>query len=183
MLSELFSRSAATLVYDKAEFVPLFRFQYPNYMKYEVEQIDPFRMIGISVVVDQSTAAEKIGALWRRWFAEGVANRIEGKASEDVFNCYTDYEGDHTKPYCCFLGCKVNSDAALPEGLEEIHSDGGKYAVFDVHGKLPEVVVETWMGIYHIDSFERRWDVDFDAYGLEAQNPDDAELKTFVSIK
>ena len=45
------------------------------------------------------------------------------------------------------------------------------------------VVVETWMGIYQIDSFERRWDVDFDAYGLEAQNPEDAELKTYVSVK
>ena len=152
-------------------------------MEFSVTEIEPFRLVGISVVVDQATAPEKIGALWQRWFAEGIASRIDGKLSEDTYNCYTEYEGDQTDPYRCFLGCKVGMDVATPDGLESISSDGGKYAVFEVRGKLPECVIETWQGIYGIESFERRWDIDFDVYGLEAQNPENAELKTYVSIR
>jgi predicted transcriptional regulator YdeE len=152
-------------------------------MDYKEESLDEFLVIGISARVDMHTAAERIGALWKRWFQEGLEAKIPTKASTDIYSIYTNYEGDHTKPYTCFLGCRVDSISIVPDKMQALEVTGGKYAVFDVHGKLPEVIVQTWNNIYQIDSFERRWDVDFDLYGAEAMNPDNAKLNTFVSLK
>ena len=152
-------------------------------MEFHKTRLDDFKVIGISARVDMDTAAELIGGLWQRWFSEGLQGKIANKVSDDVFNIYTDYQGDHTEPYTCFLGCRVNAFSDVPEGMEARELSGGNYAVFDLHGKLPDVVVETWQTIYGLDGIERRFGVDFDVYGEEAGNPEDARLKTYVSIR
>lgn len=152
-------------------------------MEFKVEDVEDFKVIGISVRVNMKTAGELIGGLWQRWFMEGLEAKIPNKESNDKYNVYTNYEGDHTKPYTCFLGCRVSSVDKIPDKMQAIEIKGGKYAVFDVHGKIPDVVLETWGKIYKSDEFQRRFAADFDVYGEAAANPDDARLKTFVSVK
>jgi predicted transcriptional regulator YdeE len=152
-------------------------------MHFTQEELEDFFVIGISARVDMKTAEDLIGRLWRRWFMEDLGRKIKNKVSDDVYNIYTNYEGNQTKPYTCFLGCCVESIDWIPNGMQALDVKGGKYAVFDVNGRLPDVVLDTWAGIYKMDTFERRWAVDFDRYGPEAMNPDAAKLKTYVSIK
>ena len=152
-------------------------------MEFIEEQVEGFKVVGISVRVDMHTAGELIGGMWRRWFMEGLEAKIPNKVSNDKYNIYTNYEGDHTKPYTCFLGCRVRSIDDVPDRMQALEIKGGKYAVFDVSGKIPDAVLETWMKIYKMDELERSFAADFDVYGEEAANPEDAKLRTFVSIK
>ena len=150
-------------------------------MEFERVSVEGFKAVGISARVEMETAAEKIRGLWERWYAEGVQEQIKHKASDELYNVYTDYEGDHTDPYTCFLGCRVESFVDIPEGCEAREFPGGDYAVIDVRGPLPDVVLKTWMDVYE-SNLDRRFGVDFDLYGVEAGNPGDARLKTYVSI-
>lgn len=152
-------------------------------MEFKEETLKDFKCIGIAARVTPRTAAELIGGLWQRWFKEGLESKIPNKISGDKYNIYTNYEGDHTKPYTCFLGVLVNSIDNVPDGMQALDVLGGKYAVFDVSGKLPDAVVETWTSIYQLKTIERRFDTDFDVYGEEAANPENAKLKTYVSVK
>ncbi len=152
-------------------------------MKYTQEKLGPIKIIGIAARVTPATASEKISALWQQWFREGLEAKIPNRLSSEIYNIYTNYEGDHTKPYTCFLGCRVESIDRIPDRMQAIEIVAGDYAVFDVQGKLPDVVVETWQKIYGMKNFVRRFAADFDVYGAEASNPDNARLKTFVSIK
>ncbi|NNE65350.1 MAG: AraC family transcriptional regulator [Pyrinomonadaceae bacterium] len=152
-------------------------------MEFQVEEVEDFMVVGIAVRVDMSNAADLIGGLWQRWFREGIAAKIRNKSSTDTYNIYTNYEGDHTKPYTCFLGCRVDSLDRIPDRMQAIDIKGGKYAVFDVAGKIPDAVMETWMKIYQMDDLERTFTADFDVYGEGAANPENAKLQTFVAIK
>ncbi len=152
-------------------------------MEFKTEVLRDFEVIGICVRVTPKNAAELIGDLWERWFREGLQAKIPNQTSGEIYNIYTNYEGDQTKPYTCFLGCRVSNAERVPDRMQSLQIKGGNYAVFDVHGKLPDAVIETWTGIYGLKKLERRFASDFDVYGSEATNPLNAKLKTYVSLK
>lgn len=51
------------------------------------------------------------GGLWQKFNTENIAARIQDKLGAEIYAVYFDYEGDHTKPFSYFIGCKVKSNA------------------------------------------------------------------------
>ena len=153
-------------------------------MKYETISLPEFRVIGISVRTTNQNggAGKEIGALWKRFFNEGIMDQIPEKESGDIYCIYTDYETDFNGPYTTFLGCKVRSIGNIPEGLEAKTIPAATYQVYTSTGKLPDTVIATWKFIWQ-SGIERTYKADFDLYGSSLQETDQAVVKTFLSVK
>ena len=148
-------------------------------------KIEPFKLIGISIQTsnENGQSAQDIADLWGRFRSEGVAEKIPNKMDRTVFSLYTNYQGDHTKPYDTIIGCKVSSLDVIPEGMIGKSFNGGSYGKFISKGNLMEVAIyNTWVEI-HQNPIDRSFDADFEIYGEKAMNPMDAEVEIFVGLK
>lgn len=145
-------------------------------------KIEPFKVIGISIRTSNATgeAAKDIGGLWEKFVGEGILDQIPNKLGHDIYCVYTEYEGDHMKPYTTILGCKVESLDHIPEGMVGKSFAGGSYRTFEAKGDLTKgAVYEAWYKIWQT-GMDRSYDADFEIYGEKAQNPSDAEVTIFV---
>ena len=148
-------------------------------------KIEPFKVIGISVQTTNVNwkSAEDIGELWGKFLSEGTAEKIPNKIDDNLFSVYTNYQGDHTKPYDTILGCKVSTLDDIPKGMVGQSFDGGTYGKFISKGDLTKgVVFGTWMDINN-QELNRVFRADFELYGAKAQNPTDAEVEVYVGIQ
>lgn len=147
--------------------------------------IKPFMVIGIAVRTSNidEQSAQDIGQLWGKFMSEGTAGQIPNKVSEEILSIYTNYEGDHMKPYDTILGCKVDSLDTIPEGMVGQSFDGGTYGKYVCKGDLTQGAVwGTWSEIFE-EKIDRVFTADFEVYGEKAQNPSDAEVDVLVAIK
>jgi len=146
--------------------------------------IAPFKVIGIAVRTtnENGQSGADIGQLWGKFMSEGISGQIPNKIDENVFSIYTNYEGDHTKPYDTILGCKVSSLQNIPEGMVGQEFEGGTYGKFVSKGDLTKgVVFGTWSEIWE-KNLNRVYTADFEVYGEKAQNPTDAEVDVLVAL-
>ncbi len=153
--------------------------------KMEKVIIDEIKVIGISVRTtnENSKVAEDIPQLWNRFMSENIAAKIPNKAGDEIYSIYTDYEGDYMKPYTTILACQVSSFDDVPEGMVAKTIGGGNYKKYVAKGSLKEnIVYNTWLKIWE-DKIDRAYTSDFEVYGAKAQNPEDAEIDIFVSLK
>ncbi|MCI4669230.1 MAG: GyrI-like domain-containing protein [Bacteroidia bacterium] len=147
-------------------------------------KIEPFHMLGISIITSNKDgqALKEIGDLWGRFISENISGQIPNKVDDTVYSLYTDYEGDHTKPYRVILGCKVSSLEDVPEGMLGRTFDGGNYAQFTAKGNLNEGLVgKKWFEIWQMD-LNRAYTADFEVFGEKALNPTDAEVDFLIAI-
>jgi predicted transcriptional regulator YdeE len=121
-----------------------------------------FTVVGISARVSNDRPQE-IGALWRQFYADGIAAKIPNKKSENIYSVYIDYESDHTKPYTIVIGCEVNDAASLPAGLVSKTIPPAKYAVISANGKQPDTLIAAWQQVWKSD-LPRTYSGDFDLY-------------------
>ena len=143
-----------------------------------------FTIVGLSVrTINQNEQSKNdLMHLWTKFMGENCMAQIPHKISWEVYCVYTDYESDWKGSYTCFLGCKVSSISEIPNGFVHKTIPSTKYMRFESKGKLPDAVLETWERIWKTD-LNRAYLADFDLYGKNAQNPSDALVETFVSIK
>lgn len=138
--------------------------------QYEVKaglaQIDAFDVIGVSVVTDNEKGTSDINALWEQFFKESVGQKITNKLDDVIFAVYSDYEGDHTKPYRLTIGYRIKPDeeAPVPANMHSVACKAGDYAVLSAAGKQPEALIETWNSIWSSD-LDRTFATDFEVYG------------------
>lgn len=142
-----------------------------------------FKIIGISVRTknENNQAQTDINNLWNQWFEENVAFRIPNKVSDAIINMYTDYESDENGYYTCILGYQVENLDSVPKGLIGKEIPALKYKEFTATGKLPDCVVDTWKMIWSL-KFDRSYQADFDVYEPSKMNPENAVVKTYLSI-
>lgn len=148
-------------------------------------KVEPFNLIGIAIrTTNQNGQAEKeIAELWGKFMNENVLGSIPGKIDHTVYSLYTDYEGDHTRPYTAMLGCRVNNLDNIPVGMTGKSFNGGNYIQTTARGDLSKgLIVNEWSKIFGLD-IERKYTADFEAFGEKAQNPADAEVDFFVAVK
>ncbi len=148
-------------------------------------KIEPFKLIGISVRTtnENGQAAKEIADLWQKFLSEDILNQIPDKIDNTIYSLYTNYEGDHTKPYTAILGCKVNQLNAIPEGMTGMSFDGGNYVKTTAKGDLTKgLIVNEWSKIWNLD-LNRRFTADFEVFGEKAQNPMDAEVDFLVAVQ
>ncbi|HWJ92073.1 MAG TPA: GyrI-like domain-containing protein [Flavisolibacter sp.] len=153
-------------------------------MRFETIILDPFNVVGISVrTINQGGQSQKdIGQLWQEFYSGNVMTEISDRESDDIYCIYTGYESDAMGPYTCVLGCRVQSNASIPHGLQRVHVPGGRYQLYTSTGKIPDAVLNTWMGIWRSD-VSRKYAVDFDIYGHASQDPEHGVVETYLSVK
>ena len=122
------------------------------------------------------------GGLWQDFQTKNVPDLLQGKTSLDVYAVYYDYEGDHTAPFSYFIGCPMPSDSPVPKGLDEIVIPQQNYQLVVAKGKMPDCIVNAWNGIWN-SNLQRSYGYDFEVYGKNSQNWDDAEIELFISVK
>lgn len=145
--------------------------------------LGPLQIAGISVRTTNQDGQSQadIGGLWQRFFSEDIASKLASKVSQDLYCIYTDYESDHTGAYTTVLGFLVEPGIQLPNGLSLITIPEGAYRCYTSEGKLPECVLATWQHIWQTAT-DRRFVADFDVYGPEAQDSNNARVQTFLSV-
>jgi predicted transcriptional regulator YdeE len=148
------------------------------------QELPQFNIIGISVRTTNAggQSQKDIGDLFTKFMIENTIAKIPGRLSDETYCMYTDYESDFQGPYTCILGCKVKSLDSIPAGMIGKAIPATKYNVYTSAGKLPDCVMNTWIGIWK-SAPDRKYSADFDVYGAKAKNPANAEVETYVSVK
>jgi len=122
-------------------------------------------IVGISDRVSNAEA-QKIGDLWRRFHVMGGGSAIPARQSDAVYGTYFEYAGDYTQPFTALIGCAVAPDAAVPEGMQKVVIEAGRFAVYQPVGEIPQAVFATWAEIWKAP-LERRYEADYDRYGAD----------------
>ncbi len=147
-------------------------------------KIEPFKVIGISVRTtnENGQAANEIAELWGKFMSENILTKIPNKGDSVIYSLYTDYEGDHTKPYTAILGGKVENLDAIPNGMVGKSFNGGNYLKTTAKGDLMKgLIVNHWSKIFDME-LDRSYVADFEVFGEKAQNPSDAEVDFYVGV-
>jgi len=145
---------------------------------------ETFHIIGIDVRTSNADgkAGQDIPILWQKFMGQNMAAKVANKISDEIFCIYTEYEGDHNKPYTTLLGCKVSSLDNVPEGMRGMTFTTEKQEKFQAKGNLLQGAVwQKWAEIWETD-LDRTYTFDYEVYGAKAQNPEDAEVDIFIAV-
>ncbi len=148
------------------------------------QKIQKFNVIGIAVRTsnENEQAATDIPALWEKFMAEGIAEKIPNKTDHSLYCIYTDYEKDHTKPYTTILGCKVENLDIIPDGMVGKTFETATYKKYVAKGNILQgLVYNEWIKIWNA-GLPRTFTTDFEVYGEKAQNPEDAEVDIYIAV-
>ena len=80
------------------------------------------------------------GRLWKKFETENFAAQIINKLSDEIYAVYFNYEGDHTKPFSYFIGCKVKSDTEVPYDMDALTIPEQIYNKLLAKGRLPDCI-------------------------------------------
>lgn len=147
-------------------------------------QMDSFQIIGISVRTsnEDGKAKKDIGELWAQFMSENIFEKIPNVKDETIYAVYTDYEGDHTKPYTTILGYKVSTLNEIPVGMVGKLIERSTYTKFTAKGDLTaNAVIDQWLKIWNMN-IDRTYKADFETYGEKAIDPTNGEADIFISI-
>ena len=81
---------------------------------------------------------------------------------------YTDYQGDHTKPYLYIVGVRAPSGTQPPSGLMAREVPAQTMAKIEAKGPIPQSVIEAWQQVWRSD-LNRSYIADFDIYAGEGE--------------
>jgi predicted transcriptional regulator YdeE len=152
-------------------------------MHYQTVTLDAFYIAGIAVRTTNAggQSQKDIGALWQQFYSSNIIEQIPEKQSHAIYCVYTNYESDASGAYTTLIGCRVPSLNNLPQGITGTIIPPATYQLYTATGKLPDCVLDTWMHIWQA-SINRKYAADFDVYGEKAQNPDQAQVQTYLSV-
>lgn len=143
-----------------------------------------FKLIGLKLphktINDGGKSNIDCGNLWQKFEKENFAERIPGKLSDEIYAVYFDYDGDHTKPFSYFIGCKVEIDTGTPPGMNSLVIAAGSFTKVVAKGKMPGCVANSWKEIWH-SKMERAYKYDFEIYSDRSKDWNNAEVEIFIS--
>jgi len=146
--------------------------------------MNSFQIIGISVrtINENGKAKKDIGNLWKRFMSENILEKVPAIKDKTIYAIYTDYEGDHTKPYTTILGYKVSTLDKIPEGMVGKKIEQAVYHKFTAKGDLTNnAVIDEWVKIWNMN-LDRTHTTDFETYGEKAANPTNGEADIYIAI-
>jgi predicted transcriptional regulator YdeE len=149
-------------------------------------EIKEFKLIGLALksrTTNQNRQSSiDCGNLWQKFQTGGYAEKIPYRQSDEIFAVYHNYEGDYTKPFSYFIGCRVNADTEVPDGLDSLAIPEGIYQLFKTSGEMPGCISKAW-GVIWSTNFPRKYEVDFEVYSEKSFDMDNAEVDIYVSVK
>jgi predicted transcriptional regulator YdeE len=145
---------------------------------------DEFKLFGLKL--NKKTTNENgqsgidCGNLWQKFETENYVERIQGKLSDEIYAVYYDYEGDHTKPFSYFIGCKVKMDTQNSPGLDSLIIAAGTYYKVIAKGTMPDCIANVWKKIWSTIT-DRAFQFDLEIYDERSKDWSNAEVEIFVS--
>ena len=157
----------------------------------KVVQQAGFTVVGIAVRTnnaEQMTPQRPIGKQWERLFKEGVLAAIPNKSDGSIVALYTEYASDKDGDYTYLLGARVTKVESVPAGMVAKNVAAGRYAVFtSERGPVQKIVVEMWQRVWatpkSVLGGDRTYKADFEVYDQRAQNPTDAVVDLYISVR
>ncbi len=147
--------------------------------------ISPFNLIGIQIRTNTNGISQltlDMQGLWSKFISENISEKISDKVDNTIYAVYTDYEGDFTKPYTAFIGCRVTKLDSIPHGLIARSFKGGVYKKVIAKGNLLDgIIYDKWIYIISLN-LDRKYDADFEVYGEKAKNFLDAEVEVLIGV-
>lgn len=149
-------------------------------------ELTKIKLVGLSLksktTNENGQANIDCGNLWQQFEADDIANKIEGKLSDEVFAVYHNYDGDYTQPFSYFIGCKVASNSNVPDGLDSLIIPTGTFIKKRAKGKMPDCIANAWQKIWSSD-LPRAYKTDFEVYDERSQDWNDAEVDIYISVQ
>ncbi len=140
-----------------------------------IVEIQELRIQGLSVRTCNADEVHpdraRIGALWADFAVQVAPHLAHGAVTYGV---YHHYESDANGAYDLLVGSDAVQQkaqaGAQPWPVVDIHA--GSYGVFQVHGAMPQAVVEAWgrAWAYFADphcAHQRAYTTDFERYGAD----------------
>jgi predicted transcriptional regulator YdeE len=148
--------------------------------------MNEFKLIGLRLKGKTTNAGEQAsidcGNLWQTFESEKYRERIPGSTGNEIYAVYFEYEGDFTKPYSYFIGCKVDINTTVPAGLDSITIPTLRYKKIVTKGKMPDCVADAWREIWKME-IPRAYQFDFEIYDHRSHDWNDAEVDIYLSLK
>ncbi len=137
-----------------------------NYdVKAGFDRIEAMTIAGVTIITDNQRGTDDINTLWERFFKENIGQKLENLKDNDlIYAVYSDYEGDHTKPYRLTIGYKLKATGSVPDDLHTVTTENADYAMLSAAGEQPKALIETWTTIWQSD-LNRRFQTDMEIYG------------------
>lgn len=134
-------------------------------LDWNIKQLKSKKIIGITVRTSNGGKGPNrdIEALWSRFYEEGISTKIEHKVSDTVYAVYTQYEGDHTKPYSLIIGHEVSDGSLVPKGCVLYETVSSHYAHQPLEGAFPQSLFQAWSDVWR-SSIERAFTTDIESY-------------------
>ena len=107
---------------------------------------------------DNNRASKEIPPHWKKFFTEGIIDKITNKVSNDIYCIYTNYEneGQNNKGiYSYIIGIEVKSFDDVPENLDSVIIPKSTYQIFPSENK-PEKIEKKWLEIWQYDFAKAR---------------------------
>lgn len=143
-----------------------------------------FSLVGISLphktTNENGQSSIDGGNLWQKFEKESYIDRIPNRSSDDIYAVYYDYEGDHSKPFRYFIGCKVNEVSEVPKGMQALTIPSGQFTKLTASGKMPDCMINTWREIWD-STIKRSYNMDFEIYDERSHNWENAEIDIYLS--
>lgn len=147
-------------------------------------QLAAFKLIGIKL--DKKTSNEDgqssidCGNLWQKFETENYSDQIPNKLSDDIYAVYFDYDGDYTKPFSYFIGCKTKDDSITPEGMHSLFIPEQNYLKVLAKGIMPDCITNAWKDVW-TSQLDRTYQFDFEVYDNRSKDWSNAEVDIFVA--
>src|SRR6185295_11625014 len=145
---------------------------------------DEFKLIGLKLnsktTNENGQSGIDCGSLWQKFEKENFVERIADKLGNEIYAVYYDYEGDHTKQFSYFIGCKVTIDTQNSQGMDSLIIPVGSYYKVIAKGVMPDCVANSWKKIWS-SIIDRAYQFDFEIYDERSKDWSNAEVEVFVS--
>ena len=147
-------------------------------------KVKGFKLVGLKLqhqtTNENNQANTDCGNLWQKFESDGVFHKVPNKLSNEIFAVYYEYEKDETKPYSYFIGCKVDEETKVPDGLHEVRIPAQDYIKITAKGEMTGCIVEAWKKIWS-SKLDRQFAFDFEVYDERSQDWKDAEVDIYLS--
>ena len=152
-------------------------------------QILAFSVAGISVRTrnseEMNPAIARLGGLWNRFFSQSWERQLPSRGDDGrIFGVYSAYESNEHGAFDVTAGVAVAEPhlAQAVPGAHRVDIEAGDYLVFTGEGDMPQMVIDTWMRIWHYfadnPQVQRRFGTDFEAY----EGPDKVSIHVGVVL-
>lgn len=151
-------------------------------MQYEIVELEEKMVAGLKIRTSNSDPAmsSSIGAIWQRFFGEGIYQSIPSKKNDKSIGLYMNYENDVKGAYDVMVCCEIQNSSSLPERVQSETIPAGKYAKFIIQGQVQKAVAEFWMKLWSME-LDRKYSCDFEEY-QSGSDMDHAEIHIYISL-